>query len=87
MVSLGALLGKWWIAKQRRVQDWWLGGFALTGVVVVAELEQSSIPRRVFGSKGILWGVVRLVFKLGLTGWGQQLFEIVKSVYPRALNR
>lgn len=62
--------------QERRVQDWWLGGFALTGVAVVAELEQSSIPRRVFGSKGILRGVVQLVFKLGLTGWGSNFLKL-----------
>jgi VanZ like family len=80
MLPLGVLLGIWLTAESRRRQDWIVAWFALTGVVVLAELGQLAIPRRVCDGKDILCGIVGVSIGLGVSRWVYWLLKYVKSV-------
>jgi glycopeptide antibiotics resistance protein len=66
MVPLGLVLGIGLVGTQQKLRAWLLGGISLTAVVVVAELGQLLLPRRVFDFKDILWGTAGAITGLGL---------------------
>lgn len=77
LVPPGGLLGLWLAVNRRAIKDWITGGSCLLTLVIVAELGQLVIPRRVFDWRDILWGGAGIICGMGLAalahfGWSRR---------------